>query len=219
MNKKLSSKYILFDLDGTIIASDPGITMSIKYALEKNSMVSPTLEELKVFVGPPLQEKFREVFGISSEEADKLISYYRERYNTIGKYECNVYDGIKELLEVLKSKGKVLAVATSKPEKAARDILNHFSISEYFDFIGGDTPNHDRKDKTAVINYVMNELGAKDTSEVIMVGDTHYDVIGARNSGVECIGVLYGYDSKEDLEDSKPFVMVENPLDILSVFE
>ena len=188
---KLKCKYILFDLDGTLTESHPGITRSIKYALEKHNMESPSLEELKVFVGPPLGEKFMEVFGFTKEFADEMILTYRERYTTVGKFECNVYDGVKDTLQKLKDMGKVLCVATSKPENSAKEVLDHFDLTKYFDFIGGDTPDHARKNKTAVINFVMESMGIENKDDVIMVGDTQYDVLGAAESGIKCIGVLY----------------------------
>lgn len=215
---KFNCKYILFDLDGTITESDPGITHSIKYALEKNSMVSPSLEELKIFVGPPLGEKFMEVFGVSQEMADKLLVSYRERYNSIGKYECNIYDGIVDALKQLREMGKVLCVATSKPEAAAKDVLAHFGLTEYFDLIGGDTAEHTRPNKTAVINYVMESMNISDKDDIIMVGDTHYDVEGANKIGIKCIGVTYGYDTEESLKNSGAAAIIHKPIELVDLF-
>lgn len=215
---KLKCKYIFFDLDGTLTESDPGITRSIKYALEKHNIQSPPLEDLKIFVGPPLGEMFMEVFGFTKEQADEMVLTYRERYTTIGKFECNIYDGIRETLKKLKDMGKVLCVATSKPENSAREVLEHFDLTKYFDFIGGDTSDHSRKNKTAVINFVIESMGIKDKDNVIMVGDTHYDVLGAAESGIKCIGVLYGYGKREKLEESGAYILAEKPSDIAEMF-
>lgn len=217
--EKLDFKYIFFDLDGTLTKSDPGITRSIQYALEKHNMVSPSLEELKVFVGPPLGEKFMEVFGVSREKAAEMIVSYRERYTTIGKFECDVYDGIKETLQELKEMGKILCVATSKPENSAIEVLEHFDLAKYFEVIGGDTSDHKRKNKTAVINYVIDEMKITDKNDVVMVGDTHYDVIGATESGVKCIGVLYGYGQRAKLEEAGAYRLAERPNDIAEMFK
>lgn len=216
--EKLTCKYIFFDLDGTLTKSDPGITRSIQYALRKHNMPCPSLEELKVFVGPPLGEKFMEVFGVSKEKAAEMVLSYRERYTTVGKFECDVYDGVKEALAELRKMGKVLCVATSKPENSAVEVLEHFGLAQYFDVIGGDTPDHGRKNKTAVINYVIENMKITDKDDVIMVGDTHYDVLGASEIGIRCIGVLYGYGKKEDLEKAGAYRLAESPKDIVEMF-
>lgn len=215
---KLKCKYILFDLDGTLTESDPGITRSIQYALEKHNMPCPPLEDLKIFVGPPLGEMFMEIFGVTKEKADEMLVSYRERYTTVGKFECNVYAGVKETLKKLKDMGKVLCVATSKPESSAAEVLEHFGLTGYFDFIGGDTAKHERKNKTAVINHVINSMNISDKDDVIMVGDTYYDVLGAKESGIKCIGVLYGYGKKDKLEEAGAYRLAEIPEDIAEMF-
>lgn len=217
--EKLTCKYIFFDLDGTLTKSDPGITRSIQYALKKHNMPCPSLEELKVFVGPPLGEKFMEVFGVTKEKAAEMILSYRERYTTVGKFECDVYDGVKESLQKLKDMGKILCVATSKPENSAIEVLEHFDLAKYFEIIGGDTPDHKRKNKTMVIDYVIESMNITDKNNVIMVGDTHYDVEGAAQSGIKCIGVLYGYGDKERLEEAGAYRIAEKPSDIAEMFE
>ena len=143
---------------------------------------------------------------------------YRERYTTVGKFECNVYDGVKDTLQKLKDMGKVLCVATSKPENSAKEVLDHFDLTKYFDFIGGDTPDHARKNKTAVINFVMESMGIENKDDVIMVGDTQYDVLGADESGIKCIGVLYGYGQKDKLEEAGAYILAEKPSDIAEMF-
>ncbi len=215
---KLNCKYILFDLDGTITESHPGITRSVKYALEKHGFVSPELDELKVFVGPPLGEMFMEKYGVSAEKGTEMVATYRERYTTIGKFECNVYAGLEDTLKKLKEKGKILCVATSKPEGSAKEVLKHFGLTGYFDFIGGDTEKHERANKTAVINYVLDNMGITDKNDVIMVGDTHYDVLGAAESGIKCIGVLYGYGIPEKLKEAGAYMLAETPGDIAEMF-
>ncbi len=216
--EKLNCKYILFDLDGTITESHPGITRSVKYALEKHGFEPPELDELKVFVGPPLVEMFMEKYGVSFEKATEMVTTYRERYVTIGKFECGVYNGLEDTLKRLRSMGKILCVATSKPEGSAKEVLEHFGLTGYFDFIGGDTDKHDRVNKTAVINYVMASMGITDKNDVIMVGDTHYDVLGAKESGIKCIGVLYGYGDLKKLEEAGAYRLAERPEDIAEMF-
>ena len=215
---KLDCKYIFFDLDGTLTQSDPGITRSVQYAMDKHN-IKTEVEDLKIFVGPPLREMFMKIFGVSLEEAEKMVVTYRERYTTVGKYECSVYDGVKEMLSELKSMGKVLCVATSKPENSANEVLEHFGLREYFDVIGGDTPLHERKNKAAVVTHVLGEMGVNDMDDVIMVGDTEYDVLGSAECGIKCIGVLYGYGSKESLVKAGAAELAEKPLDIVELFK
>lgn len=216
--EKINCKYILFDLDGTIVESHPGITRSVKYALEKHGFVSPELDELKVFVGPPLGDMFSEFCGVSEKKATEMVNTYRERYTTIGKYECNLYDGIKDTLQKLKDMGKVLCVATSKPENSALEVLEYFGVKGYFDFIGGDTPEHDRPNKKAVINYVIDSMGISDKENIIMVGDTHYDIIGASEIGIKCIGVTYGYGEAEKLKNIGAYRLADKPEAIAEMF-
>ncbi|GFI62166.1 5'-nucleotidase [Clostridiales bacterium] len=206
-------KYVLFDLDGTITESHPGITRSVEYALKSHGFEPPSLDELKIFVGPPLGEMFMEVYGVSMEKAMDMVKTYRDRYVTIGKFECGVYDGIEETFKSLIAMGKTLCVATSKPESSAKEILEHFGLTKYFTFIGGDSDKHERANKSAVIDYVINELGI-DKSEAVMVGDTHYDVEGAKKSGIRCIGVLYGYGEGNKLKEAGAVGLAERPEDI-----
>lgn len=215
---KLTCKYILFDLDGTLTRSHPGIIRSIQYALEKHGLPVPPEEKLMEFVGPPLAEKFVEVFGVSKEKATEMVMTYRERYNAVGKFECGVFDGIEECLAELKKMGKTLCVATSKPETAAKEVIGHFGMTKYFDLIGGDTDDHRRKNKTAVINYVMRAMNISDKGDVIMIGDTHYDVLGANESGIGCVGVLYGYGDRKSLEEAGACRLAEKPGDITEMF-
>ena len=126
--------------------------------------------------------------------------------------------GLLEEVQKLKDMGKVLCVATSKPENSAKEVLDHFDLTKYFDFIGGDTPDHARKNKTAVINFVMESMGIENKDDVIMVGDTQYDVLGADESGIKCIGVLYGYGQKDKLEEAGAYILAEKPSDIAEMF-
>lgn len=198
----MNYKGILFDLDGTLTASGEGITRSVQYALEK--MGKPELgkdrKKLEIFVGPPLLEQFMNYGGFSEEEAAEAVKYYRERYSVTGIFENKPYPGVKELLEGLKEKGFLLAVASSKPDQMVKIVLKHFHLDTYFDVILGSDISRPRMTKAEVIMQVLEKMNCLDKrNQVIMVGDRHYDVLGAKEAGLSCIGVTYGYGTKEEL--------------------
>ena len=169
---------ILFDLDGTLTDSGPGITRCVQYALASFGIEEPDLEKLNCYVGPPLLESFMNFAGLGCEEAQQAITKYRERYEAEGIFENEVYEGIPEVLAYLKEKGKILAVASSKPEKYVEQILEHFEIRKYFTVVTGSEMNETRTDKGEVIAETLRRLGAEDSrSDVVMVGDRSYDVI------------------------------------------
>ena len=195
-------KYILFDLDGTITDSALGITNSVKYALNKLNAPIPPYETLCKFIGPPLLDGFRDFCGFDAEKAQAAVKLYREYYETTGLYENAVYDGIPEFLGALKEKGKTVILATSKPEKFARLILEHFNLIQYFDYAAGATIDETRNKKDAVIAYALKECNITDKSLAVMVGDRHHDIFGAKQNGISCVGVLYGFGNREELESA-----------------
>lgn len=190
------NKTILFDLDGTLTDSGVGIINCVIYALERFGIPIPSRESLRCFVGPPLHESFIKQ-GVPADQAEEAVAVYRERYIPIGKYENTPYPGIRELLETLKSEGHTLYVATSKPEQMSIDILEHFDLAQYFDQICGATMDTSRTNKEAVIAYLLEQNGRADNT--MMVGDTTFDVIGAKAHGIPCIGVSWGYGEVSDM--------------------
>ena len=190
-------KAILFDLDGTLTDSGEGIMNCAKLALEHYGLPIPSEAELRTFVGPPLHEAFVR-FGVPEEEADNAIKIYRSRYIPIGKFENHPYDGIHHVLEQLKELGHTLYVATSKPETMSVEILEHFGMAKYFDIIAGASFDRSRSSKEDVIAYLLEQCG--DYEEKIMVGDTAFDVIGAKAHGIPTVGVSWGYGKVEDME-------------------
>lgn len=202
---------VLLDLDGTITDSGPGIMGGVRYALEKHGMEVPGEEQLRTFIGPPLKEQFRDFCGITDEEAAEMVSSYREYYGERGIFENRVYGGVIQLLKRLKDAGITVAMATSKPEKYAVQIAEHFGIAEYFDFIGGALMDGRRTAKKEVIEYVLASCGVDDRSTVIMVGDRQYDIEGAKAAGIHSMGVLYGYGSEKELEDAGPDYTAATP--------
>ena len=203
-------KYILFDLDGTITDSALGITNSVKYALNKLNAPIPPYETLCKFIGPPLLDGFRDICGFDAEKAQEAVKLYREYYETTGLYENAVYDGIPEFLRALKENGKTVILATSKPEKFARLILEHFNLIQYFDYAAGATIDETRNKKDAVIAYALKECNITDKSLAVMVGDRHHDIFGAKQNGISCVGVLYGFGSLEELTAAGADYIAEN---------
>lgn len=196
-----SYKFILFDLDGTLSDSREGITRSVAHALESMGIDVPDLDALCKFIGPPLRESFIQFYGLSESDSFTALKIYREHhFNEGGLFENVVYDGIRELLEGLKAQGKALIVATSKPRPYAEKILEHFGLSQYFDFISGSELDGTRINKAEVIDHALKSCGISDKSKAIMVGDRRFDVSGARSNGLDCIGVLYGFGNREELE-------------------
>lgn len=190
---------ILFDLDGTLTDPGPGITNAVGYALQKLGRPVPPREELYCYIGPPLLDSFARYAGMSEDEAKRALAYYREYFAPIGLYENAVYPGIPELLARLRQAGRTLVLATSKPEPFAGRILEHFALAPYFDFVAGSTMDERRTAKAEVIAYALTLAGVTDRSAAVMVGDRDYDVLGAKEQGLGCIGVLFGYGSAAEL--------------------
>lgn len=207
--------YVLFDLDGTLTNPELGITNCVMYALEKFGIKVEDRKELHPFIGPPLMYSFQRFYGLSEEQSKQAVVYYRERFPAKGIYENEVYDGVVEMLEALKKQGKIIILATSKPEVYAVEILRHFNLDQYFDFVAGATLDGSRGEKADVITYALEISGIKDKSEVVMVGDRNYDVLGAKENGLDSIGVLFGFGDYEELTKAGATYIAENVVDIL----
>lgn len=190
---------VLFDLDGTLTDSGEGIINCARLALEHFGLPIPTSAEMRAFVGPPLHETFPR-FGVPADKIDEAIRVYRSRYIPTGMFENTPYPGIKEVLEALKKNGYTLYVATSKPEEMSVTILERFGLAPYFDRIFGASTDTSRSTKDAVIAYLLEQSGAKE--DMVMVGDTKYDVLGAKVHGIPTIGVSWGYGSVEEMEQA-----------------
>lgn len=205
---------IFFDLDGTLTDPGLGITNSVSYALQKFGIRVTDKTKLYKFIGPPLKESFQEFLGFSVEESQRAVAYYREYYGEQGIYENRLYDGVEPLLSDLQEQGKKLVLATSKPEKFAVKILEHFHLAKYFDFISGSNMDGSRSKKEEVLAHALAHLGITDKSSAVMVGDREHDIFGAGAVGIDSIGVLYGYGSKEELRDAGATYIVNLPEEI-----
>lgn len=193
----MTKKAIFFDLDGTITDSGEGIMNCATLALEYFGLPVPSREEMRVFVGPPLDQTFIR-FGVPADKTDEAIKVFRSRYTTVGKFENFPYPGVADMLQSLKEQGHRLFVATSKPEVMAIEVLRHFDLDGYFEQIAGATLDGSRSHKADVITYLLGLTG--DVGQTLMVGDTAFDVIGAAAHGISTIGVSWGYGTVEDME-------------------
>lgn len=201
---------ILFDLDGTLTDSQEGIINSIQHALKYFGIIEKDIKNLKKFIGPPLKDSFMEYYGFDDDKATLAIKKYREYFAVKGIFENKVYPLIPELFEELYNRGKKLVVATSKPTVFAQRILDYFQLTKYLYFIAGSNLDGSRMIKGEVIAYALTQCGLDSSENVVMVGDRKYDVIGAKESGIDSIGVLYGFASPEELEQEHPTYIVED---------
>lgn len=208
---RMEFQYYLFDLDGTLTDPGIGITNSVMYALAKYDIHVEERSELYKFIGPPLKESFQKYYGFSEEEALRSVEYYREYFRDKGILENKVYDGVREMLQSLKERGKTLALATSKPEEFSVRILKHFDLYPFFDFIGGATMDGSRSQKKDVIRYVLDSLQITDLSKVLMIGDREQDIKGAAANQIACAGVLYGYGDYQELKTAGADMIFERP--------
>ena len=206
---------ILFDLDGTLTDPGLGITNSAAYALKKHGIEVTDRTVLYPFIGPPLLDSFQRFYGFSEEQSEQAVADYREYFQEKGLFENEVYSGVEELLQHLKESGKRLIIATSKPEEFAVKILKHFGLASYFDYIVGATMDSSRSKKGDVIAYALEVCGITDKTDVVMVGDREHDVLGAKENGLDSVGVLYGYGSREELEKAGATCVAEMVEDIL----
>lgn len=192
---------ILFDLDGTLVNSAEGITEGVRYALEKLGYPPLAYEIREKFIGPPLRGSFQKYCGVSEEAAEDLLAAYRIYYAETGLHKCVPYTGIRALLEKLTKAGKELLVATAKPTTYSRIILEEWELAGFFkEIVGaGFDKNFDSKDKIVALAASMAKH-----EKIVMVGDTVFDVEGARASGLPTIGVLYGFGDKDALRASRP---------------
>ena len=209
--------YIFLDLDGTITNPAEGITKCFEYALNHFGIKVENRAELEQFIGPPLRKSFMEGFGFEEEKATEAVVKYRERFTPIGMYENEVYEGMEQALQSLKEAGKILIVATSKPEHMAKKILAHFKLDGYFDDICGSCDDSNRNEKDEVIRYALEKHGIVDFDDVLMVGDRKFDVIGAAKCGLKCMGVLYGFGDRDELEQAGAAYIAETVEDMARI--
>lgn len=200
---------VLFDLDGTVIDSRPGIFQSLYYAFNKMELPVPSDEMLSRFFGPSLATSFHNVCGFDDELTEKMIAAYREYYRPTGMFECEVYPGIEDLIRTLRSQGKKVILATKKPEIFAVQILERKGLLPLFDYVAGATMEDKSEHKDGIVLRAAKALGVA-KKDCVMVGDMRFDCIGANLAGIDCIGVTYGYGTKEELIEHGAAALAEN---------
>lgn len=196
-------KTLIFDLDGTLTDPKTGITGCVQYALRKAGISVDDLSALLPYIGPPLKRSFRALHGLSDEQAQQAVLDYRERFSYIGMYENEVYPGIPEMLGALRDAGYSIVLATSKLEQYAVDILKHFNLDGFFDFIAGSLQDGSRSEKGDVIRHALR-TNLFLPSETLMVGDTKYDIEGAWENDLDSVAVSYGYGDWDETLASRP---------------
>ncbi len=196
-------KNILFDLDGTITDSSPGIINSYLYSLDKIGLSENDIDHLRSFIGSPLRAYYTQRHNLSTAESDIAVTHFREHYTETGLFENTVYPNIDKLLHELEETGHKLFIATSKPLEFAIRVLVHFELKEYFNSIHGSDMSADNKPKDKLIAdaIIMNGLNK---NECIMVGDRYHDIKGAKINGIDSIAVTYGYGSLDELNKEEP---------------
>lgn len=204
---------ILFDLDGTLTDPQEGITKSVQYALRKMGIEVEDRTKLLPFIGPPLMYSFQHFYGLTKEEAREAVGYYREYFERDGMYDNRAFDGMADILAMLKAKGKTLLVATSKPTIFADPIVRHYGMGEYFKEIIGASTDGTRTEKGQVIAEALRYTDSP-REAVLMIGDREHDVIGAREHGIDVLNVGFGYGTAEEREVHKPDYYCETMEDL-----
>ena len=205
---------IAFDLDGTLTDPSRGLIAGFEYAFRKLGINFGERESLSRFIGPPLFEEWQREFSFTAEEANRAVLLFREYYNVYGWWDNRIYDGIENMLATLKSRGKKIVLATSKPEDTAGKVLKLFSIDKYFDFIGGAATHKSRDKKWEVLQYSLDSVGFTDKDRAILVGDRRFDAEGAKTVGIDSMGVLWGHGSENEI-NSSGFTFVANSVNDL----
>ena len=210
--------YVIFDFDGTVVDTGEGIVKSLQYSFEQMGREIPDMSDLKKFIGPPIHYSYTHFYGVSEDEVGEYIKKYRERYKIKGIYESVLYDGMKELLSELRSRGVKLGIASSKPEHLIYSVADYLKITDMFDAIVGvkiDDSNHSTK--TGLVLDAMKKQGAKDKSRVLMVGDRCFDIDGASGAGVKSCGALWGYGNEEEFKAHNADFIISLPSDVINL--
>ena len=205
----------LFDFDGTLFDTGPGVMKCVVYALERLGIHEADERKLRKFMGPPLYDMFRELYGMDDALAQEAVRLYRERYQPTGIWECAPYPGMPELLKKLHGAGYLLGVATGKPTPSAMRILERYEMASLFDFVCGSEFDGTRSKKSEVVAAVLEQFGlSKHPQQALMIGDRKYDVLGAGEVGVSCLGVRYGYGEPGELEAAGAIAIVDSVADL-----
>ncbi len=210
-------KALFFDLDGTLIDSAIGITRCVAYALEKSGEPIPPEHELRRWIGPPLRDSFGPLLN-DVEKTEKAVDFYRERFETDGWAEHDVYDGIQAVIETLARRGHRLAVVTAKNDPHARKIIEHLPFGHHFEMISGASLDGRISYKSQLIEIAMESMQVE-ARDCVMIGDRHMDIEGAHHHRMDSVGVLWGFGGREELSNAKPSHLIEKPEQLLALFQ
>jgi phosphoglycolate phosphatase len=212
VQRRRTPRFVLFDLDGTVSDSARGIISSLRFAFTANGLAPMTAEVERAILGPPFYETLPPLIG--DVPLAEVIAAYRSHYGTVGMFDTSVFDGVAELLAVLRARGVTLAVATSKSEPYAVPVVAHLGLGDVFATVGGDELDGSLPTKALVLAKVLHRLGDPDPREVLMVGDRMQDVVGAREHGIDCVGAGWGYALPGELEAAAPALVCATPYDL-----
>ncbi len=210
---------ILFDLDGTLVNTGEGVTKSVRYALEQFGIDETDQKKLERFIGPPLMESFPREYGFSVKKSSEAVTFFRQRYETVGVYECELYKDVEKSLQRLQELGCKLAVASSKREELCHVVLEYLNVDKYFDLIGG-ARDAGTSTKIQVLEDVVERSALKDRSQAVLIGDTRYDALGAREAGIDCIGITYGFEQDfDEMRNAGVLGMFDTLWDVVAFLE
>ena len=209
--------HVLFDLDGTLVNSEQGITNSVAFALASFGISAEDKKALRPFIGPPLLESFMKYYAFSQEEAKRAVEQYRVYYRRSGIFEIELYPHVKDVLASLKNLGCELWLATSKPTVFAKQILDNTGIADFFSEVYGAELDGSRDSKESVIGYGLQTHRIDDTKKFLMVGDRFHDIVGAHAHSMDVAAVLYGFGSREEFEQHQADYILESFTELLSI--
>jgi phosphoglycolate phosphatase len=209
---------VLFDLDGTLIHSEAGIVGSLRHAFDRLGHTAPPLEELRRWIGPPLRQTFPTVVGDDPERVELAVAHYRERFDSIGWSEHEVYPGIAELVEALAARGLTLAIVTTKMQTQARRIIDHLPFGRYFAAVYGPSGDGQHSEKAQMIAQALADFGVA-SAQAVMIGDRHFDIEGAHKNGVRGLGVAWGFGSREELEQAGADAIAATPAELATLLQ
>jgi phosphoglycolate phosphatase len=212
--------HILFDLDGTLIDSKETVRSSFEYALEKMLVPNPKIIDIDPLIGPPILKTFQEVYGFSLAEARQGYEFYLEEYVGNGQmYQAQLYQGVKETIHTLYTSGCFLGVATTKNENNARKIIDSLKLDIQIDRVYGTYNDGTRSNKKEIITNLLEDNDVMDLADVLMVGDRHYDIIGASEVGIDSVGVTYGCGSEDELRQAGATHLIDSINELLEIIK
>ena len=213
----MNMKVLFFDLDGTLIDSAIGITRCVAYALEKSGEPVPPEHELRRWIGPPLRDSFGPLLN-DIDKTEQAVGFYRERFETEGWAEHDVYDGIQTVIETLAKRGHRLAVVTAKNDAHARKIVEHLPFGHHFEMISGASLDGRISYKSQLIQIAMESMQVE-PDDCVMIGDRNMDIEGAKHHRISSVGVLWGFGGHEELSNAGPSHLVDKPEQLLALFQ